>query len=172
MWRIHKKILVLHSEFFGAALKGPFTEGVENRVTLPEEDNNIFTLFVQWIYTQAFASNSITALLRAYVLGDKLGAFRFRQEALNKIYNFNHSSCHFTVAHALWVSENTSPTSLLRTLMMDTITLAILSKTLEPTAEEWEQMAPISSEILRSMSSVANTSSSRWTPKPIFNYQE
>lgn len=173
LWRIHKKILLLQSEFFQAALKGPFTEGIENKVVLPEEKNEIFTLFVQWIYSQSFMCGVTDLLLRAYVMGDRFGAFAFRQEVLNKVYQLNTTKPCFTVAQVVWVAENTLPTSMLRTLTMDTVAIAILNKDLDPTPQDWELLGPISTEILQSMSSVAKLHSSRrFKPKPALHYNE
>lgn len=173
LWRIHKKIVLLQSEFFQAALNGSFSEGIENKVVLPEEDNETFALFVQWLYSQTFSCGFTDLLLRAYVMGDRFGAFSFRQEVLNKVYQLNAMEPRFTVEQVVWVADNTIPTSMLRTLTMDTVAIAMLNKVLEPTAKDWELLGPLSSEILRSMNSIATVNPSKgWKPKPALHYNE
>lgn len=172
LWRIHKNILVPHSRFFGAALKGPFTEGAENKVTLPEEDNLVFTLFVQWLYSETFNCNKIPILLRAYVLGDKIGSLAFRQDVLYKLHQVNLQKPSFTVEQVMWVADNTTHGSKLRALTMDTFALAVMNKVIEPKAKEWDILAPFNREIIQSMSSLAKANARGWRPLPASYYRE
>ncbi|KAK2758797.1 hypothetical protein FQN54_003489 [Arachnomyces sp. PD_36] len=172
LWRIHKRILLLHSEYFRRALTGPSADPNSNKVVLSEDDNEIFTLFVQWLYSQTFTSSSIPDLLRAHVLGDKLGTPKFRQQVLEKLYGLNLPSPQITVEQALWVADNTLPSSMLRSFTMDTIALEILNRGPDNSAQELERLSPITVEVLQSMSSIAKSSINGWAPKHVSSYVE
>ena len=172
LWKLHKKVICGHSPFFSAALNGHFAEGIQQKVELPEDDNAIFTLFVLWIYTKYFENDSLPDLLKAYVLGDKLGAVNFRSSVIDKIHNMhtNASKCRFTLEQALWVSENTLPDSSLRSLTIDTISLGILNKSLQRSKEDWERMSPIHVELLQAIANTRHCFS--WYLKERFCYPE
>lgn len=70
------------SEFFRAALNGPWTESQTRQVELSEENPAVFGLFVHWLYSGKVAVNTderkaADLLFEAYKLGDKLRALRF-----------------------------------------------------------------------------------------------
>lgn len=48
---VHKELLTSASPFFAAALNSTFAEGMDQKVTLPEEKPEIFEWFLQWLYT-------------------------------------------------------------------------------------------------------------------------
>ena len=52
---VHESLLVYHSEFFRAALKGRFAEAETKTVTLEDEDEAVFELFVFWLYHKRYA---------------------------------------------------------------------------------------------------------------------
>lgn len=154
-WAIHRKLLCSQSNFFKTAINSAFRKGTEKKVILSEDQNNVFSLFVQWLYSGSFATNSLPLLLRAYVLGDKLGSSGFQTLAFDKIYALNISNCHFTAEQAVWVSENTLPDSMLKRVTMDMMAFGLLNGSLNPSDEGWEALAPIQLDILRSVQSVA-----------------
>lgn len=45
---IPKALLTQRSTFFKAALEGGFKEAIEQQVKLPEADEEIFEIYVQW----------------------------------------------------------------------------------------------------------------------------
>ena len=69
-------LIVLHS-----ALNEPFREATENSVTLAEESESTFAMFMAWLYSQNLMSHkdredspcSVYELIDLYVFGDKLG---------------------------------------------------------------------------------------------------
>ncbi|KAL2008844.1 hypothetical protein VTN00DRAFT_7038 [Thermoascus crustaceus] len=172
-WAIHRKLLCSQSNFFKTAIDSPFREGTENKVVLSEGQNDVFSLFVQWLYSGSFVTNSLPLLLQAYVLGDKLGSPGFQTLAFDKIYAFNISSCHLTAEQAVWASENTLPDSTLRRFTMDTMAFGLLNGSLNPSHEDWELLAPIQLDILRSVQSVAKKQEhNTWKQKPRLHYNK
>lgn len=172
LWAIHRKLLCSHSNFFSAAINSAFREGAEKKVILREELNDVFSLFVQWLYSGSFTTNAHPLLLRAYVLGDKLGSPGFQSLAFDKIYAFNVSNCHFTAEQAVWVSENTLPDSMLRKFTMDTMAFGLLNGSLRLSKDEWELLTPIQLDILRSVQSVAKIQKHSWKQKPRLHYNK
>ena len=149
VWCLHEAILAAGSTFFKAAMNSPFKEGSERKVTLPEEDNLAFQLFVQYLYTRTFHTNATGLLLKAYVLGDKLGAPNFKALALDKIFDIQRQCCRFTAKQVPWLVENTLPGCGLQRLTIDTIVAhGTWRKILKYGKEDWERLAPIMPELM------------------------
>ncbi len=78
---------------------------------LPEEEPDIFCLFVQWLYVGDFKINDVEYWLEAWLFEDKTGVIAFRDCAMIKLINHHrgHSLCDSTVATAyrrsLWGSK-------------------------------------------------------------------
>lgn len=77
---VHKEMLCGVSSFFKSALNGSFREGREQTITLPEDDPDIFDLFVQWLYTKNYEIQGsdgrldqtfYTEAVQLYCLADK-----------------------------------------------------------------------------------------------------
>lgn len=169
-WAIHKKLLCSNSSFFQVAINSLFREGREKKVILRDEANEVFSLFVQWLYSGSFTTTSLPLLLRAYVLGDKLGSHRFQVYAFDKIYAMNASRCYFTPEQAVWVNENTMPNSMLRNFTIDTIAMGLVNNTLIPSDDDWNLMAPLYLQILLSVQSLAKFQNKAWRQKSRLHY--
>lgn len=149
VWCLHEAILAAGSTFFKAALNSPFKEGIERKVTLADEDNLVFQLFVLYLHTRTFHTNEIGLLLQAYVLGDKLGAPNFKALALDKIFDLQRQCCRFTAEQVLWVVENTLPRCGLQRLTTDAIVAhGAWRQILKYGKEDWERLAPIMPELM------------------------
>lgn len=70
-----------NSEFFEAALRKEWKEGLEKTIELPEDDAKVFNKYHGWLYTRRLATpeggyagldQSFTMLAKLYVLGEKL----------------------------------------------------------------------------------------------------
>jgi BTB/POZ domain len=81
-FQLHKSILCDISTFFTAAFTGQFLEATENIVKMPEEDVEVFNLFVNWLYgcyhtpdikdNETSSINSVMQeLLKLCTFGDK-----------------------------------------------------------------------------------------------------
>lgn len=153
VWHLHQALLCSTSRSFDAVINSLFREGREKKVVMADEDNAVFTLFVQWLYTKAFSTVSSWELIRAYVLGDRLQAEGFRTTAMNKLYtaNAHKCTCTCTCDQVLSVAENTILESALRRLTADSIAYGMLTKSLGFSEEEKRSLAPISADVMRSI---------------------
>ncbi|KAF9693608.1 hypothetical protein EKO04_008457 [Ascochyta lentis] len=107
-YRLHKALLVHHSEYFCNALKAPWKEAEDGVVPLTDVDVEVFDLFARWIYTQKIPykiygpmwdhqgngrNYSLTEIswlyLKAFVFGDRFLAQIFRSAAQQE---FSHLS--------------------------------------------------------------------------------
>ncbi|CAI7671915.1 unnamed protein product [Penicillium bialowiezense] len=68
---IHEKLISSCSPFFDTALAGPWKEASEHSVKLPEDEPEIFTLYVRWLYSGQINPLSDQAGLNK-ITGDKL----------------------------------------------------------------------------------------------------
>jgi hypothetical protein len=126
VWYLPKKLLVEYSTFFAAALNGNFAEGKTHCVALPEEDPDIFQIFVQWLYRGGALSRSDSRVcrefpethIRAWALGDKLGCSKLQDTAMIQINRFHENTA--TCAKEMhMIYEITAPGSRLRKFAID-----------------------------------------------------
>lgn len=95
---VHEDLLLKESEYFRIALKSQFIEGQSKTFCLAEDDPQAFDIFVQYLYTGSYSmptkllegySNSkemwLETQAKAYLLGDKLIAMRFRTEIIRRL---------------------------------------------------------------------------------------
>jgi BTB/POZ domain len=174
LWFLHEKLLSAGSTFFKAAIHNPFKERNERKITLVTDENLVFQLFVQHLYTRTFQTNSMGLLLQAYVLGDRLGAPDFQAQALDQIYALNHHSCEFNAKQVLWVFNNTLPHCGLRRFTADTVAHATLRQELNYGKEDWEMLAPVMPELMEGVISIAGVQDPKnwWSRKPRLAYVE
>ena len=100
-FHVHESILCNSSLFFKTALSGPWNESKEHNFKLPEDDPELFALYLHWL---CFAQISVMIeedaakeeavehrykvyhnLVDAYVLGDKLLDDKFQNSAIDAI---------------------------------------------------------------------------------------
>ncbi|KAF2655863.1 hypothetical protein K491DRAFT_757933 [Lophiostoma macrostomum CBS 122681] len=118
--------------FLPAAFQGTFREGLENKITMPEDDVEAFGTFVHWIYSQKipedfpYFSTSLDGVdisFKTWVLGDKLFAVDFKNQSMRKLWKSHAPSpgaCHIILlAEVTYVYQNTTPNSLLRKFSTD-----------------------------------------------------
>ena len=174
VWYLHEKILSAGSTFFRAAINSRFKEGSERKITLAEDENLVFQLFVQHLYSKVFQTSSMRLLLKAYVLGDKLGAPEFQALALDKIFALNGNHCHFTAEQVLWIYGNTLPKSGLRRFTADTVVQGIARQKLNYRREDWEMLAPVMPELMERIMSTTRLEDAKdkWSRNFRLNYQD
>lgn len=174
VWCLHEKLLAAGSTFFKAAVNSQFKEGSERKITLAVDDHLVFQLFVQHLYTRTFRTSSLRLLLKAYVLGDKLGAPDFKAHVLDKVFSLNYNHCQFTAEQVLWVFDNTLPDCGLRRLTADTVANGTLRQKLSFGKEDWEMLAPIMPELMEGIVSIAGVQDAKdnWSRKSRLAYQD
>lgn len=160
-WRLHQNLLSSVSSYFRALASSGFQEGIEKKVTLKEEENAIFALFVQWLYTRVFFTGDIDFSIRAYVLGDRLGAPEFASFALDKIY-VDSRWYAFPAHQVIWVTEHTTSGSALRRLVLDSVAYKIVHGSL-PTfsTDDWEVLAPVHGDLLQAVFRLTHSNARR-----------
>lgn len=123
---IHRDLLTSKSTFFNAALAGSWKEAATGRIRLTDEDPELFSVYVLWIYNQDWKSTgagkaiSFDACCRLYVLADKLGSEVLQDVAIDKLCEYamgNGAEIH--VAAISFVYGATLPGSVLRRLLAD-----------------------------------------------------
>ena len=98
---VHLNLLCDASHFFKAAFMGDFKESSEKTMRLPEDDESILELFVDWLYYQCYEmipeedarngdsegeGNSFHQAFRLYVFADKYEVFKLKRLVIEKIF--------------------------------------------------------------------------------------
>lgn len=91
-FKVHKTIISSKSKFFRAALERSFKEGVENQVRLPEEDPELFSHYLSWVYgnnsMQLYHGDDKTyanKLCHLWLLAGKLGSEKLENLIIDMI---------------------------------------------------------------------------------------
>lgn len=86
-YNIHRSLLRSSSPVFEAMINGPFREGKQNVIRLPDDSSNAFAVFAHWLYSGELPEESeddsgaslLQVHLEAFVFGDKYGLLTFKQ---------------------------------------------------------------------------------------------
>ena len=135
LFLLHHNVLCEESKVFAAAfaMKGNtlgFRESLEQAMSLPEDDPNIFNLFVNWMYSREFPQldhSSQSSLYiayreytRLYVFSDRYDISSLSAQCLKKLYKLFKDSDHGPSLDLLqWLYDNTEPGTILRQLWND-----------------------------------------------------
>ena len=103
---VQLNLIIYFSPFFKAAFTGPFKEGQEKLVTLPDIEASIFELFVNWLYRQRFPTHAdspqllalyhrdedanfqFDRLVRLYVFSDKYDVPKLKRQCLDMLFEY------------------------------------------------------------------------------------
>lgn len=139
---VHEKLIRASSPFFNKALSGAWQESQERTVQLPEDEPEIFAIYVHWLYYgtvpvvchEAGDSNDADAeylnLAKAYTLGDKLMDTKFQDATIDaiveasNIINTNGTSWYPGTEVVQFVYDNTNESASIRTLLVDMFLMA------------------------------------------------
>jgi hypothetical protein len=69
---VHEDLLCKHSPYFSAAFGGNFSESSTRTLDYDDTDPTVFSIFVQWLYTQQVEGHSAKLLTELWVLADAL----------------------------------------------------------------------------------------------------
>lgn len=114
----NKALLAFYSDFFNSLLYGEFVEAGSTEITLLELESQGLETFVNWTYTGIIESE--LPCDRLWILGDRLCAPTFQNEAMQGIFSSR-------LIERLWpetidhIYKNTIPGSKLRKYFKDTI---------------------------------------------------
>ncbi len=164
-WQLHKELLIDSSPFFAAALDGSFAEATSKVIRLPEDNPDIFALFIQWLYVGDFAHGFCTADhtndydldnnddhhccrasilidIRAWILGDKLGCSIFKDVAMLRLIRaFDTWSIDTTTVRIAY--EGSAHGSKLRKFLLDEFRHEAKADYFSDDTDEWVLLARV-----------------------------
>ena len=89
---VHENLICYYSPFFDRACHGDWKESTCNIIELPEDDPDVFSLFVQRLYTgdcaygyQGAPHVTYEKLIALYAFADKVGMLSLKDEVIDKM---------------------------------------------------------------------------------------
>ena len=130
LFKLHKGLLCNASTYFKAALEGGFKEASEKKISLPEDDPDMFKRFQLWLYTGSVVESPTEAsttvdwqcLFNLYIFGDARGVAHLQNATMDALIDKSHAENLIPTMQYKYVYENTADNSLLRRLLVDWIT--------------------------------------------------
>ncbi|KAI9815702.1 MAG: hypothetical protein M1827_002098 [Pycnora praestabilis] len=128
---IHMELLCHYSAYFRAALDGNFREAIDGVVDLPEDSEETFANFNEWLYTQKLAfveqlnqddENEVyNQLFELYVFADKRGITKLKNDTLDALNREIDAGNEYPIEQLRYVWNNTMQSSPIRTYLEHTI---------------------------------------------------
>lgn len=122
-------LLVEKSDFFRAACKKEWKEGLEHTVRLPETSPEALDLYLHWIYrNEVFIPAKdkkvtppvSTSSIKSWIVGDKFGDTGLRNAAIDRLFNQYADDFHFPGPVGVTLAwDNASPESTLNRCILD-----------------------------------------------------
>lgn len=134
-FHVHEADLFEASPFFEAAFTSDFRESSERIMTLPEDDDSIFELFVDWLYRQRYdipptPNESETDYdrfmqpVKLFVLADKYGVRSLKNLIVSQMFlAFKRDKSSPSLDSMAYVYEHTSQNATIRKLLTDRMAL-------------------------------------------------
>lgn len=104
---VHKDFLCEVSVYFRAALTGDFEEAEKEEIFLAEQDDDVFEIFVDWLYTKTMKTDSVTikkgkcveweTAVKIYVFGQYIQCARLCNDLLDTIWGILLQYRNYTV---------------------------------------------------------------------------
>lgn len=93
VFTVHEALLCHESKYFRTALQGSFRESQEKYLELDEEDPDIFSVFIYWLYGRDLPSQEETAskLPSLWALGDRRIVPWLQNEVINILHQLSLS---------------------------------------------------------------------------------
>jgi hypothetical protein len=139
-------VICVKSKFFRAACSERWKdskEGQEKVVRLPEVEPEVFQRYVDWTYRDALVADTaigdaVTISLKLYLLGDLLDDVRLRNKTTKALMrHVTTDLLHPNAPEAQLIWEKTTPSSLIRKLVVDGTVLRLSAKTFAEHIGEW-----------------------------------
>lgn len=137
---VHEKLIRASSPFFDKALSGAWQESHERTVRLPEDEPEIFAIYVHWLYyatvpvvcgeTGDMRDIEYLNLAKAYTLGDKLMDVKFQDATIDAIVETSQVGLvdglrwYPGTGVVQYVYQNTKVSASIRTLLVDMFLMA------------------------------------------------
>ncbi|KAF2111665.1 hypothetical protein BDV96DRAFT_174834 [Lophiotrema nucula] len=126
-----KSLLACNSTFFRDEFKKATKDTVINSIDLPDVDPVQFGFFIYFLYRGGYhysrdkeaatAGELILPSIKAYTMGDKLGAKSFMDQVMLHVYHDLGKLFSITPKLMEWTQVNSPPTSKLRELFVDAL---------------------------------------------------
>ena len=127
-WTLPEDFLSDRTEYFRAAFKSNFKEGVEKKIHLEEEDPTMFGKVVAWLFGSAVDPHSgewerysLLDSCKLFLLTDKLGIVDMNKEVIRAFEtksSVKDTKCRPTSEVVLFVYKNTTDSSKLREILL------------------------------------------------------
>ncbi len=129
-FQVHEADLFEASPFFKAAFTSDFRESSERTMTLPEDDEAIFELFVNWLYRQRYDIPSspkdpkrYSEPIRLFVLADKYDVRSLKNLIVSQLFLAFKAGAETPELNAIsYAYKHTSQNSIIRKLLIDLLT--------------------------------------------------
>ncbi|TEY87453.1 hypothetical protein BOTCAL_0002g00620 [Botryotinia calthae] len=84
---VHKTLIRSSCDFFERAFNGRFGEGIENKMLLPEDDPEVFEIFINWMYSGHLRGGLKEAMLiiDIWIFAQKCQAITLKNCAMNAL---------------------------------------------------------------------------------------
>jgi hypothetical protein len=127
---VHETLFRSQSPFFEAALGKEWKEAEERVVKLPEHAPKAFEVYLRWVYSHRIRLSLPTntnqetietfgVLCRAYVLGDVLRDYDFKDAIVDAITHFYQlAGWRLPTEHSAYIYENTPPEAKIRRVLV------------------------------------------------------
>ena len=122
---IHKELISYYSVFFRSCTNGHWLESGTGVVNLPDDDVELFKIFVQWLYTQLIVlndkqKNHYRVIIDLFILVNKLQCSELQNATLDFLYRrFSETNTLYPPTDIYYVWENTTNNSSLRRYLVD-----------------------------------------------------
>ncbi|KAI5212715.1 hypothetical protein AUEXF2481DRAFT_31217 [Aureobasidium subglaciale EXF-2481] len=138
-YTLHKDLLIFYSDFFRAALYGSFKEAEEQRVELPEVDEEVFETFQLWLYTRRLdhAEVSFMTITRLWVFADQHQIPLLQNYAMDLMFERRVKKNCFDTSTINFVYNNTVAGSHLRRAVIEISTSLVNSPGAHERPEHW-----------------------------------
>lgn len=121
---IHENVICHHSAFFRAAFTGRFREAQNLSLTFTDTSEEVFGIFVQWLYTQTIQDSkaqlpSRELLFELWILADKILVPALQNQTIEALNELRITTSIIEISDIRHVYQNTASGSPLRRLLVD-----------------------------------------------------
>ncbi|CAD0087664.1 unnamed protein product [Aureobasidium vineae] len=139
---IHKDLLTFDSDYFCGAFDGSFKEAAEGKLSLPDEQVNVFDIFNQFIYTRSLEEHNLNShtLIELWLFGDKFLIPCLQNAAMDALVKWlGIYDCPAYDVRAIW--KRTMPSAPLRKLILDLVVYWCEFENVMSSAQLWSREA-------------------------------